>query len=133
MYPLGWGHLDQTLQYVLSQYSGFSRQERLQQNWSLTIPFDGWSIATDYEHLYAFNGTSPFLYDQYQVDPYDKIGLTLKVGLGPFDLETRWRKRFDQDYYYSRRVQLSLPYEKCLEFSVFWEDVDKTMGVEVRL
>jgi hypothetical protein len=132
-YALGWGSLKQSLQFILTQYGLAYQQQRFQQNWTLTVPLNGCSLISDYEHLYAFNGTSPFLYDQYQVDPYDKIGLTLRIGLGIFDLETRWRRRVGQDYDYNRRIQLSLPYEKCLEFSVFWEDVDQVMGVEVRL
>ncbi len=132
-YPTGWGVLSQQLSWVSNVYGSTFHHQRLAQNWALTLPFEGWSVATDYEHLYAYSGESPFLFDQYQVDPYDKIGLALKIELGLFDLETKWRRRVGQDYDYSRRFQLSLPYEKCLEFSVFWEDVDKVMGVEVRL
>ncbi len=132
-YPLGWGILSQQLNWVSNYYGSSFHHQRLAQDWTLTLPFEGWTFMTDYEHLYAYSGESPFLYDQYQVDPYDKMGVDLKLGIGPFDLETKWRRRVGEDYDYSRRVQLSLPYEKCLEFSVFWEDVDKVMGVEVRL
>lgn len=132
-YPLPIGVLDQKLQYIVVQYAGIGDHQRFQQNWSITIPFDGWTVISDYEHLYYFNGTSPFLYDQYQIDPYDKIGLTLKMGVGPLDLETRWRRRVGENYDYSRRVQLSLPYEKCLEFQLYWEDVDKVMGLNIQL
>ena len=132
-YPLGWATLSQSLQWYSMFYNEIFHHQRLQQNAALSLPFEGWSVLMDYEHLYAFSGSSPFLYDQYQVDAFDKIGIALTMEVGPFNLETRLRRRVGQDYDYSRRVQISLPYEKCLEFSIFWEDVDKTMGVDVRL
>jgi len=121
------------LEYRKSNYIGFDLHERLQDNIGVYFWFAGVNWKMEYEHIFSFRGFSPFAYDFYNIDIYDKITVAGKIKLKYFDVEYTVKKRLETDYYYSRRIEISWPYEACIDFRIYWEDVEKTFGVSVQL
>ncbi len=122
-----------SLTYVRNHYLAFDMHERVQDNISFRYPFIGLLWTVDYEHLFLFVGSSPFLYDLFKMDTYDKIGLASKIHFDFFDLEFSVRKRIDTEYYYYKKIEVTLPYEHCLDFKLYWEDVEKIFGMSVQI
>ncbi|MDD5457745.1 MAG: LptA/OstA family protein [Candidatus Margulisbacteria bacterium] len=121
------------LSYIRYDYPGFDNLLRMQNNIILQYPVSLMLFTMDYEHMFLFSGSSPFLYDVYQIDPMDKITLSAKFHFNIFDFEYKIKKRINEDFYYNRRYEFTLPYEKCLDFKIFWEDVEKVFGFVLQI
>jgi len=119
--------------YFKHIYSNYQHFESLQDNISMTFPVGMVQFLVDYEHIFNFSGGSPFNYDMYQIDSYDKIGASMKFKFNVFALEYKIRKRLTENYYYYRQYEVSIPFEQCMDFIVYWEDIEKEFGVSIRI
>ena len=119
--------------YFRHIYSSNKQFESIQDNIEVLIPISIANLSFDYEHIFNFFGSSPFYFDMYQIDSFDKIGMGINFKMGVFDLGYKLRKRLSQDYYYFRKYEISIPYEYCMDFIIYWEDVKKEFGISIRI
>ena len=119
--------------YEKRYYKSGSSLELSESNTLLEFPLFFLSSGIGYEHIFTFSGQSPFFFDLYQIDDNDKLSLYEKVKIGPFNLQYSLMKMVAADSYYSRKYEISMPYERCIELEIFWEDVQKVFGFNIQV
>ncbi|MEK6557127.1 MAG: hypothetical protein AABZ14_02375, partial [Candidatus Margulisiibacteriota bacterium] len=127
-YCAGSLRLGNAVEYVHNRYENFGTQERFQDKVLLEYTLHNSLLSGLIEHVFYFQGSSPFAYDMYQVDGYDKLTVGLKIKWLMGDVEYRIKKRLDQEVYYSRRIEVTMPFEQCIDFQLYYEDVEKVFG-----
>jgi hypothetical protein len=114
-------------------YDSPYNQKIIQDNLSFVADISPVEIGIMYEKMIYFNGQSPFLYDQYQMDGYDKIEFSSIIHVENYDVGYRVKRRVMEEYVYSEYYELIFRLGGCVDTTFYYETVENEFGFKVQI
>jgi lipopolysaccharide assembly outer membrane protein LptD (OstA) len=119
------------LSAVLAYYSNINHQ-RYYDNFTVSFPYSIFDFSLGSQFMLGFTGNSPFEHDMADLSKENKwvyhIKATFPYFIFEYDVTQEWSGKF-----LSRKYTLRLPFYKCLDFSLFYDDIKEEFNIVFKI